>query len=72
MNEEPQLLEPTEDQRERLLAEVAELKANRLAARKDARSGNPAKAAQGRAAVTGITELIRVRNQALKQMEDAS
>lgn len=56
---------------EQVEAEIAELKENRLAARKDARSGNPALAAQGRFAVKGITELIRQR-EALIYKEDES
>lgn len=59
----------TDEQREELIAELDELREGRLAARKDARSGNPAKRAQGQRAVAGITDLIRAGNRALREDE---
>lgn len=56
-------------QRDRLLADIEELKENRLTARKDARSGNPAKAAQGKSAAAEITKLINARNEVLALLE---
>lgn len=53
-----------------VLAEIEELKEGRLKARKDARSGNPAKRAQGQSAVEGITDLIRQRNQLIRQEDE--
>lgn len=61
----------TDEQREQVLAEIEELKESRLAARKDARSGNPALRAQGQMAVKGITKLIHQRY-ALISKEDES
>lgn len=54
-----------------LLAEIEELKEGRLAARKDARSGNPAKRAQGQRAVEGITELINHRHRLISKEDES-
>jgi hypothetical protein len=61
----------TEEQQAQVLAEIEELKENRIAARKDARSGNPAKRAQGQRAIEGITDLINQRHR-LMEPEDES
>jgi hypothetical protein len=62
---------PTAEQIEQIEAEIEELREGRLAARKDARSGNPAKRIQGQRAVEGITALINQRR-ALISKEDES
>lgn len=58
------------ERRAELLAEIEELKEGRLKARKDARSGNPAKRAQGEQAVAGITDLISARHQLMRQEDE--
>jgi hypothetical protein len=59
-----------DEQRVQLLSEIEELKANRLSARRDARSGNPAKSATGKQAAAEITSLINQRHGALGALED--
>lgn len=48
--------------REQLESTLAELREGRLKARKDARSGNPAKRAQGTEAVAALTKWISDTN----------
>lgn len=57
----------TEEQVANLLAEIEELKERRLVARKDARSGNPAIRARGRAGAEGITAMIDKRHQLMQE-----
>lgn len=59
------------ERRAQLLAEIEELKEGRLAARKDARSGNPVRRTTGQRAVAGITELITARHRALKEDDES-
>lgn len=66
----PEISPEVQEQRAQLLAEIEELKENRLLARKDARSGNPAKSAPGKRAADGITNLINQRHGALKALEE--
>lgn len=68
----PEISPEVREQRDQLLAEIEELKENRLAARKDARSGNPAKSALGKRAAAGITDLINQRHKALEALENQS
>lgn len=62
---------PTAEQIADIILEIEELKENRLAARKDARSGNPAKRAQGRLAVKGITDLINQRTRLISKEDES-
>lgn len=66
----PEISPEVQEQRDRLLAEIEELKENRLAARRDGRSGNPAKRTAGKQAADGITDLINQRHRALKALEE--